>query len=125
MPVYEFACNACGARTSLFVRSVRSPVAASCQRCGSQDLRRLISRVTVLRSAGGGSLDDLEGLDESDPRSLARWARRLREELGEDAGPEFDEMVQRLERGEPLEDGLGDDEEGLDDGSGEDGGRDV
>lgn len=122
MPVYEFACNACGARLSLFVRSLSSPLLASCQRCGSQDLRRLISRVTVLRSAAGGPLDDLEGLDEGDPRSLARWARRLREEMGEDAGPEFDEMVRRLERGEHLEDGLADDD-GLDDASEEGGGR--
>ena len=110
MPVYEFACNACGASASVFVRSFSSPVAARCQRCGGEDLRRLISRVAVIRSGGGdiGSMDDLEGLDESDPRAMAAWARRMRTEMGDDAGPEMDEMIDRLERGESLaDDGLG------------------
>ena len=122
MPVYEFTCQACGATVSVFVRSISSPLNAVCQRCGSSDLRRLISRFAVLRSAGSmASLDDLDGMDENDPRALAAWARQMQREKGEDMGPEFDEMVSRLERGESLDDdgggdfGMGDDHDHGDD----------
>jgi len=119
VPVYEFACNACGAPISVFVRSVNSPVEPRCSRCGSADVRRLISRVAVIKGAGSfDSLDDLDSMDENDPKAMARWARRMQRELGDDAGPEFEEMVERLERGESLEDGFdspdaADDDDGL------------
>lgn len=45
----------------------------------------------------------LAGLDENDPRSLARWMRKMSRETGEDLGPEFDEMVDRMEAGESPE----------------------
>jgi putative FmdB family regulatory protein len=117
VPVYEFACNACGQPISVFLRSMNSPVHAACPRCGSSDLRRLISRFAVLRgSSGTPDLDSIDGmmggLDESDPRAMAAWARRLQHESGEDMGPEFDEMVSRMERGESVDDDdfhLGDD----------------
>jgi hypothetical protein len=57
-----------------------------------------------------GRLDDLASdagladLDERDPRSLARWARRMSREMGEELGPEFDEVVERLEAGEMPDD---------------------
>ena len=108
MPVYEFKCNACGATTSLFVRSMSAPVSGACERCGNADLSRLISRFAVLRSAGGelGGLDDdlLSGFDENDPKAMAAWARKMQSEMGEDMGPEFDEMVDRLGSGASLDD---------------------
>jgi hypothetical protein len=58
-------------------------------------------------------------LDENDPRSIARFMRKMGDETGEDLGDEFDEVVDRLEAGESPEDiegampdlggGLGDD----------------
>lgn len=42
-------------------------------------------------------------LDENDPRSVARWMRKMSNEVGEDLGPEFDEVVDRLESGESPE----------------------
>jgi hypothetical protein len=58
-------------------------------------------------------LDDLADpsgfpdLDENDPKSLGRWMRKMRaeigDEVGEDLGPEFDEVVGRLESGEDPE----------------------
>jgi putative FmdB family regulatory protein len=109
MPVYEFVCNACGASVSVFVRSMSSTVAGKCDRCGSTDLRRLISRFAVLRSSGGGDFGDfnegmLDGLDENDPRAMAAMARRMRDELGGDVDPEMDEMIGRMERGQGLDD---------------------
>ena len=107
MPVYEFACNACNAALSVFVRSVTSEVNAVCERCGSRDVRRLVSKFAVIRGPGGASLGDLGGLDENDPRAMAAWARQMQAESGEDMGPEFEEMVGRLERGESIDDDLG------------------
>ena len=111
MPIYEFRCGACGERITVFQRSISASVQGECPHCGSGDLRRLISQFAVVRSAGDAvddPLDDsmLEGLgdlDESDPRQMAAWARRMQSRLGEDLGPEFDEMVDRLEAGEPLD----------------------
>jgi putative FmdB family regulatory protein len=113
MPIYEYACNACQAQTSVFVRSMSSTVSARCEKCGSEDMRRLISRVAIIRSASDdfGGLDDsmMSGFDESDPRAMAAWARRMRSEMGEDGGgPEMDELIERLERGESLDDGVDD-----------------
>jgi hypothetical protein len=43
---------------------------------------------------------NLGGLDESDPKSMARWMRQMGKELGEDAaGEDFDEMVDEMEAG--------------------------
>jgi putative FmdB family regulatory protein len=104
MPVYEFACNACGAPVSIFVRSISSPVDGACERCGSRDLRRLVSRFAVKRPSRAFDEATLEGLDENDPRAMASWARQMQREMGADAGPELEEMVQRLESGESLDD---------------------
>jgi len=46
---------------------------------------------------------NLAGLDENDPKSMARWMRKMSREIGEDLGPEFDEVVDRLEAGESPE----------------------
>jgi hypothetical protein len=54
--------------------------------------------------ADPGSLGDV---DESDPKSMARWMRRMGKELGEDvAGDDFDEMVDEMEAG-----GLGEEDQ--------------
>jgi len=64
--------------------------------------------VAVLRSEESRleSLADpsnLAGLDENDPRSLARWMRKMSNEMGEDLGDEFNEVVDRLEAGQSPE----------------------
>lgn len=118
MPIYEYRCQACRKRTSVFVRSMTSKVKANCEHCGSLKLSRLISRVAVGRSSAG-DLDDfdesmLADVDENDPRSVARFARRMRDEMGEDMGPEFDEAIEQMEAGEMPDDDGGDDDWSLD-----------
>lgn len=64
-----------------------------------------MSRFAVLRSEDS-RLEDLADpsmladVDESDPRSIARWARKMSKELGEDLGDDFDAMVEQMEAGE-------------------------
>jgi putative FmdB family regulatory protein len=108
MPLYEYRCKGCRRRVTL-LRSYSDTSTPLCPECGSDALFRLISRVTVVRSEESRleSLADpssLAGLDENDPRSVARWMRKMSAEMGEDMGPEFDEMVDRLEAGESPED---------------------
>lgn len=45
-------------------------------------------------------------LDESDPKSLGRFMRKMADEVGDEAGdlgPEFEEVVSRLEAGQDPE----------------------
>jgi putative FmdB family regulatory protein len=108
MPLYEYRCQNCHRRVTL-LRSFSDSSEPRCPECQSEDLTRLISRVAVLRSEDSrlenlADPSSLADLDESDPRSVARWMRKMSEETGEDMGPEFDEMVGRLESGESPED---------------------
>lgn len=112
MPIYEYRCLDCKRRVSIFWPSFsdleNENAVPQCPRCGGTDLSRLISRVAVLRSEES-RLDDLadpgalDGLDEDDPKSFARWMRRMSQETGEDLGPEFNEVVNRLEAGQSPE----------------------
>jgi putative FmdB family regulatory protein len=110
MPIYEYTCHDCRRRVSLLWRSFADAETrpAVCPRCGGAHLTRLISRVSVVRSEESrlDSLADpssLDGLDENDPKSLARFMRKMANETGEDLGPEFSEVVDRLEAGEDPE----------------------
>jgi len=107
MPIYEFGCSDCRRRTSLFVRSIGADVEARCEHCGSVNVTRLVSRVAVGRGAGSEDGFDermLAGVDENDPRSMARFARRMRDELGEDLGPDLDEAIDQMEAGQMPDD---------------------
>jgi putative FmdB family regulatory protein len=109
MPYYEYRCLDCQRRVRLhFTYDQYDNAAPVCPTCDSQNLRRLISRVAVTRSdeARLTSLEDdsfLAGLDEEDPRALGRAMRKMNQEMGEDLGPEFNEVVERLESGQSPE----------------------
>jgi hypothetical protein len=50
-----------------------------------------------------GDMDALADLDDADPRTLGRTLRQLGGQLDEDMGPEFTEVVERLESGQSPE----------------------
>lgn len=109
MPVYDFHCQNCSRRVRLsFSYSEYDEAEPACPHCQSTNLRRHIGRVAVAKSeeARMDSLMDesaLAGLDEEDPKSLGRFMRKMSNEMGEDLGDEFDEVVDRLESGEAPE----------------------
>ncbi len=111
MPIYEYRCRACHKRTSAFVRTVSSPTAPSCEHCGSSDVERLFSRVAVLR--GGDGLDlaesSLSDVDENDPRSVAKWVRKMSREMGEPLDAGMQGELERMEAGEMSPDDAADD----------------
>jgi putative FmdB family regulatory protein len=101
MPIYEYICPNCNGRFQKLVQGFSDPVGLACPRCGRADVRRAISRVAVVKSEDSRfeSLADpskLAGLDENDPRSIARWAKNLGKELGEEAGEDWDSMVEEM-----------------------------
>jgi putative FmdB family regulatory protein len=108
MPIYEFRCNACGARLSRFVRMISSEFdAGSCERCGGADLRRLISRVAVVRApVDPNSLNKnelLDGVNYTDPASMANFFRRMGDTFHDEPNEHMDEIIGRLDKGEPVE----------------------
>ena len=109
MPIYEYRCTACRRKVTVLTLRVSETVDPVCEHCGSRDLTRLLSRFAMVRSEES-RLDDLTsdaalgGVDESDPKSMARWMRKMGGELGEDAGDDFDEMVDELEQGGAADD---------------------
>ena len=89
MPIYEYNCNSCGRQTSIFQRRIGVEIVAKCSDCGSGDLRRLISRFAVVRSASDAFDDSaLDNLDPNDPQAMEHWARQMGDEMGPDFGEE-------------------------------------
>lgn len=107
MPVYEYLCHDCNRQFSRFFWRIADAEGAQC-RCGSTNLEQLVSRVSMHRSEES-RLENLADpakwgdVDENDPKAMARMMRKLGGEMGEDLGPEFNEMVDRLEAGEDPE----------------------
>lgn len=107
MPDYDFRCKMCGHTFTVTTGSVDEidEMAPACPQCDSDDLSRLIHRVGILTSEETRMerlMDPsrLGGLDEDDPRAMGQFMREMAGELGEDAGPEMHEVIDRLEAGE-------------------------
>ncbi len=113
MPIYEYRCEACGRRFSVFWRNFSDVKEDKiiCKRCGSEEVSRLVSKVRVVRSEES-RMEDLADpsawgdLDENDPKSMGKFMRKMMNELGDEAGdlgPEFEEVIDRLEAGQDPE----------------------
>jgi putative FmdB family regulatory protein len=115
MPIYEYRCEDCGKKSTFITRSVRSALEPKCKKCGSTNLKKLVSRVAVFRSEESRleNLADpsaLAGLDENDPKSVARWMKKMGKEMGEDLGEDFEQEIDQAM--EETERGNGEDKEG-------------
>lgn len=117
MPIYEFRCTACRKRTSVFVRSVTSVARPACQHCGSKKTERIFSRIAVLRGDDGlgNAESSLGDVDENDPRSVAKWVRKMSREMGEPLDSDMQGELERMESGE-----MPDDDDSADDTFGDD-----
>ncbi len=109
MPTYDYRCQDCQKRVSLFqTYADYGKVAVTCPHCHSPRLTRLIGRVRIAKSEDR-RLEDMSDpsflgdVDENDPRSLARAMRKMGEHMGEDLPPEFGEITDRLAAGESPE----------------------
>jgi putative FmdB family regulatory protein len=112
MPLYDYVCLDCQQRFDTFMTYAEygaRPVA--CPHCRSKNVRRRVPRVRVAKSEEGrmeslaGDFSDpsaLAGL-ENDPQAMGRMMRKMGREMGEELPPEFDEVVDRLEKGQSPE----------------------
>ena len=105
MPVYTYQCQNCKRRFSLRLNYQDYQASeVRCKHCGSEEVLRVIGRIRFARSEESrlDSLADPANLDglEEDPRALGRMMRQMSSEMGEDMGPEFDEVIDRLESGQ-------------------------
>lgn len=101
MPIYEYHCPHCRGTFQRLVRGFTDPADLACPRCRSTAVSRVMSRVTQLR--GDAALterlshdDPFAGVDENDPAAVARWAKQLGQRIGENAGTDWNEMVDEM-----------------------------
>ena len=106
MPIYEYRCNNCRRKVSILTLRVSEKIDERCEHCGSRKLSRLLSRFAMTRSDDARleslaeSSGDLSGLDEADPKSMARWMRKMGKEMGDEfGGDDFEEMIGEMESG--------------------------
>lgn len=113
MPIYEYRCGACRRKVTILTLRVSEVVDPVCEHCGGRDLTRLMSRFALGRSDEARLdtvVDDAaRGVDEQNPKSMARWMRRMGDALGDEAGEDFDDMVDELEDGSGGDDSDGGD----------------
>jgi len=108
MPTYDYRCLECKKRFDIFLTYTDyESVKVHCTHCGGTNVQRRIGRIRITHSgaerlqglANSSNMDALE----DDPRALGKMMREMRSELGEEMPPEFDEVVNRLERGHTPE----------------------
>jgi putative FmdB family regulatory protein len=124
MPIYEYRCGNCQRRVSIFVKGFNDPQSLECPQCGSLDLSRLFSKFSIGKGEWyqrKGIYEDIlsdhqlvRGLESNDPRALAEWNRRMSRGADEEIIPEYEEMTEKLEAGEPLENVMGEAEAAMD-----------
>ncbi len=133
MPIYEFYCSHCHTVFNFFARRPDTTKQPACPKCQRPKLQRKLSRFAISkgRVEPGEGEDDLppgmdeaameaamselaqeaEGINEDDPRQMARMMRKLFEKTGMQAGEGMEEAMRRLEAGEDpdkLDEEMGD-----------------
>jgi len=103
MPIYEYWCHNCQRKAVLY-RASFSEVTPLCPRCNDNSLTRLFSTFLV-RKTDKAIYEDIlsdsqlvKGMRRNDPKALAEWNRRM--SRGEKSTPEYEDMVQEMEKGE-------------------------
>ena len=125
MPIYEFACPKCRRIFSFLSRRVNPDRLPVCPKCGNKKLSKQVSRFAMTRglaeSAGDGPPQpdfddprvaramtemerDMEHLDETNPRHMARMIKKMKDLMPPGSVPqELDTAIKRLEAGEDPE----------------------
>lgn len=123
MPVYEFYCSDCHAIFNFLSRKVNTEKCPTCPRCGRPQLDRQVSRFAISKNRPESDAEglpagmdeekmeqvmmslagEMDGIDENDPRAMAKFMRRFTEMTGMNLGDEAQEAMYRLEAGEDPE----------------------
>ena len=101
MPQFEYRCDDCQQVNTVLVYSWSSGDNLSCRRCGGAKLTKLISRFSF-RPSWGNSLkwapsgETLTDVNEDDPHSIDGFMGRIKQEMGGQVTPDFEEMRSEL-----------------------------
>ena len=119
MPIYEYRCQDCRRISDFLILRLHEDFTPTCKRCGGANLERVMSRVNV-RLSEESRLERLAdpnlwgGVDENDPKSMAKMLKKLGPELGEDFPGEVDQMIEEAMESEAQGEGESLGDEGLD-----------
>ena len=127
MPVYEFYCPDCHMIFNFLSRRVNTEKRPDCPRCRRAKIERQVSLFAISRNRTEAGMPDLdesrmeqpmmalaseaEGMDEEDPRQMARMMRKLYDATGLKLGDGMEEAIRRMEAGEDpdqIEEQMGD-----------------
>ncbi len=101
MPLYDFRCVSCERRFTKLVGMTADSAAPVCPKCGSSNVKKLISRFARVRSEDQ-VLDSLEDAalthDLEDPRSARRWMKEVGSQMADDGEDDIGEMMEEAER---------------------------
>ena len=102
MPIYEYRCEDCGKISEFLFIKTDETFIPQCKRCKSKKMSRVLSKVRVIRSEESRmeSLADPSkwgDLDERDPKSMAKWMKKMGREMGEDMEGMDEELDQAVE----------------------------
>ena len=109
MPTYDFICNDCAQRFEIFLTfSEYGKKTVVCAHCGSKNVRRRMTKVRIAKSEESrmeSMADDFSGFEgmEENPEAMGRMMRKMGKQMGEELPPEFNEVVDRLEKGQSPE----------------------
>lgn len=109
MPTYDYICNDCNQRFDVFLTFAEyGKKTVKCSLCGSKNVRRRLTKVRIAKSEEvrmESMADDFSGFEglEDDPKAMGRMMRKMGKEMGEELPPEFNEVVDRLEKGQSPE----------------------
>jgi putative FmdB family regulatory protein len=108
MPTYDYLCETCNHPFSIRISyDEYGNNKIACPNCHSDLVKRRIERVRIGHSeeerlqniADPSQMDSLD----QDPVALGGMLRKMKDQVGEEIAPEFDEVVGRLEKGQSPE----------------------
>jgi putative FmdB family regulatory protein len=108
MPIYEYRCNKCRRKASLYVKGFSGIADPTCPHCGSKEMSRLFSTFAMVKTDHDvyenilNDSDLVNRMMANDPKAMLEWSRRMGGTEGEKE-PEYQEMVERLERGDSMD----------------------
>jgi len=108
MPIYEYWCKKCRRKVPLYVKGFSGIADPTCPNCGSQEMTRLFSTFATVKTDHDvyenilGDSDLVNRMMANDPKAMLEWSRKMGGTEGEKE-PEYQEMVERLERGDSPE----------------------
>jgi len=120
MPIYEFLCQDCNTIFNFFSSRINTEKRPDCPKCGRKELNRQVSAFAVIGKAKESGEDDplagmdeskmeaaleglmreTEGMNEDDPRQMARLMRKFSDKTGISLGGQMEEAISRMEAGE-------------------------